>query len=149
MTFERKELPFQPFYLDKTSYQKEMKNAKQVHGEMYDRGLRERAIQKGSIEEAMIPVEQIRGQILLLGAIHDTCWDSAGAAKRIPARVQEFEGDAGVTPIFYEHATHMLYPDTVPFINFMTRMVFKEAKQYPLECKESRQAVSEEILRAV
>ncbi|MDO4633319.1 MAG: acyl-CoA thioester hydrolase/BAAT C-terminal domain-containing protein [Eubacteriales bacterium] len=148
LTLEGKELPFQPFYLDKAGYQKEMKEAKKAHGETYGRGLWEKSIQKECREEAKIPVEQIRGKILLLSAEHDTCWDSAGAAERINKRIQELGGSASVRSKVYKHATHMLYPDTVPFINLMTKMVFKEAKKYSAECAASRKAVSEEILRA-
>lgn len=149
LTLEGKELPFQPFYLDKEGYQKEMKEAKKAHGETYGRGLWEKSIQKKCNQEAMIPVEKIQGRILLLSAAGDTCWDSAGAAERIENRIKERGGSASVTSKVYAHATHMLYPETVPFINFMTKMAFKEAKQHPSECAASRKSVSKEILRAL
>lgn len=149
LTLKGKELPFQPFYLDKAGYQKEMKEAKKIHGETYGRGLWEKSIQKEKRDDAMIPVEKIQGKILLLSAVRDTCWDSAGAAERIQKRVKDLEGSAIVVSKNYKHATHMLYPETVPFINLMTKIAFKEAKQHPSECAASRKAVSEEVLRAV
>ncbi|MDO4651005.1 MAG: acyl-CoA thioester hydrolase/BAAT C-terminal domain-containing protein [Eubacteriales bacterium] len=149
LTLKGKELPFQPFYLDKNGYQNEMKAAKKEHGETYGRSLWEKSIQKRKNEEAMIPVEKIKGKILFLSAKHDTCWDSASAAERMKKRIHDLGGSAEVSDRSYEHATHMLYPETVPFINFMTKMVFKEAKKYPNECKQSRADVSKEILKAV
>ncbi len=149
LTLEGKELPYQPFYLDKAGYQSTMSEAKKAHGENYGRDLWEDSKKKKLHEDALIPVENIQGKLLLLCSENDTCWDSAGAATRIKERIQAKGGNAKVVIKTFEHGTHMLYPQEVPFINLMTKIAFKEYKNYPIECKESRRQVTQEILKSI
>jgi len=144
-TWRGEEVPFQPFYLSKEEYISAMKRAKTEHGEAYGRMLWEDSLSKSVNEEAVIPVENIRGSVLLLGAVTDTCWDTVGAAKRMAARIQEKGSSAQVKVKSYDHATHFILPDNVPLISLMSRMAFKEWKTHPEECKAARVDVRKEI----
>lgn len=147
-TKDGKDVPFQSLGLTKEGYIKRMADEKKAHGENYGRDMWEEAIQKNPNDAAVIPVEKICGRVLFLGSETDTCWDSTGAATRMEERIKA-DGTAEVRRVNYPHACHLLYPDMVPFINFMTRMAFKEYKKYPAECKAARKDVSAQILKEV
>lgn len=147
-TMGGEDVPFQSLCLTKEAYIKRMADEKKAHGENYGRDMWEEAIQKAPNADAVIPVERICGRVLLLGSQTDTCWDSTGAAARMEARIAS-GGSAEVRRVDYPHACHLLYPDMVPFINFMTKMAFREYKQYPKECKAARADVSAQILKEV
>ena len=144
-TWRGDEVPFQPFYLSKEEYIAAMKRAKEEHGEPYGRMLWENSLQKEVNENAVIPVENIRGSILMLGAVTDSCWDTAGAARRITARLNQKSSEAHIRVKTYEHATHFILPDNVPFISLMSRMAFKEWKTHSAECKAARVDVRRQI----
>lgn len=143
------DVPFQSMGLTKEGYIKRMADEKKAHGENYGRDMWEEAIQKAPNEAAIISVEKINGRILLLGSQTDTCWDCTGAASRMKARIEQKGGSAKVRQVNYSHGCHLLYPDMVPFINFMTRMAFKEYKKYPKECKAARSDVSAQIRKEI
>lgn len=149
LTFGGADVPFQPLGLTKDAYIRRMADAKKAHGENYGRDMWEEAILKAPNDAALIPVENIRGRILFLGSDTDTCWDCTGAAARMKARIEAKGGCAAVRQVNYPHACHLLYPDTVPFINLMTRVAFKEYKKYPKECRAARSNVSARILKEV
>jgi len=144
-TWRGKEIPFQPFYLSKDEYIAAMKKAKEEHGEAYGRMLWEDSLNKEVNEDAVIPVENINGSILMLGSVTDTCWDTAGAAKRIAARLKEKGSGAQLKVKTYEHATHFILPDNVPMISLMCRIAFKEWKTHNAECKAARVDVRKKI----
>jgi len=144
-TWKGEEVPFQPFYLSKDEYITAMKKAKEEHGETYGRMLWEDSLKKKVNEDAVIPVENINGSILMLGSATDTCWDTAGAAERIAARLKEKGSGATIRIKTYEHATHFILPDNVPMISFMCRIAFKEWKTHNAECKAARVDVRKKI----
>lgn len=143
------DVPFQSMGLTKEGYIKRMADEKKAHGENYGRDMWEEAVRKAPNEASVIQVENICGRILFLGSETDTCWDCTTAASRMKARIEEKGGAAKVRIVSYPHGCHLLYPDMVPFINFMTWMVFKEYKKYPKECKAARADVSEQILKEI
>ena len=144
-TWRGEEIPFQPFYLSKDEYIAAMKQAKEEHGEAYGRMLWDNSLKKEVNEEAVIPVENIKGSILMIGSATDTCWDTAGAAKRIAAKLKEKGLEAQIRVKTYEHGTHFILPDNVPFISLMSRIAFKEWKTHNAECKAARADVRKKI----
>jgi len=144
-TWRGNEIPFQPFYLNKEEYLAAMKKAKEEHGEAYGRMLWDDSMAKEVNEDAVIPVENIHGSILMLGSATDTCWDTAGAAERIEARLKEKGSEAQIKVKTYEHGVHFILPDNVPLISLMCRMAFKEWKIHNAECKATRVDVRKQI----
>lgn len=144
-----KDVPFQSLGLTKEGYIKRMADEKKAHGENYGRDMWEDAVRNVPNEASMIRVEKICGRILFLGSETDTCWDCTSAAARMKVRIEEKGGSAKVRQVNYPHGCHLLYPDMVPFINFMTKMAFNEYKKYPRECRAARADVSAQILKEI
>jgi len=141
-TWQGEDVPYQPFHLTKDEYIQLMKDAKKAHGEMYGRDLWENALKVEANEDALIPVEDIKGRIVMFGAETDTCWDTAGAAKRICARVK-----TDIVTYTYPHATHFILPECVPMINVMSRVAFNEYKTHKSECQAARRDVQDVMER--
>lgn len=83
--------------------------------------------------EEMIPVEKIKGKLLLIGASRDCKVEIAT----------------------YEHGTHLVFPESMlktmlpVFSGMFVKMAFKAAKEYPKECKETRLDIDRRVRKAI
>ena len=102
-------------------------------------------------ETEKIKVENIKGRILLIGAEDDVLWDTCKYIRRMENRLKERDADNSVVLMTYEHGTHFIFPQTMltgilPVgSGLFISMAFKEAKQYPKECKQTRIDVDERL----
>jgi len=104
-------------------------------------------------EKQMIKVENIKGQLLLIGAEDDALWDTARYIRRMDARLQSRTHKCQYKALVYEHGTHFVFPESlmtsmIPFSKFLLRFFFKAARDYPDECQETRIKIDQEITAA-
>lgn len=83
-------------------------------------------------DAAFLPIERIRGPILLQTPAHDDMWDSEGSCASMLERL----GRAGFRPqatcLSYGHASHFLAP-----VRSRLARVFREERRHPAECWDS------------
>ena len=60
--------------------------------------------------EEYIPVENIRGKLLLIGAEDDALWDTAKYIRRMEKRLAEKPHECEVETAVYAHGTHFVFP---------------------------------------
>lgn len=67
------------------------------------------ALDKNTAEE-YIPVENIHGKLLLIGAEDDVLWDAARYIHRMEKRLAEKPHECEVETAVYAHGTHFVFP---------------------------------------
>lgn len=102
-----------------------------------------------------IPVERIRGKLLMIGAADDTLWNAAKYIRRMERRLAERPHSCAVEAAVYEHATHFVFPQSMletmlpigadPFV----KRAFRAAKQYPKECRAAREDIERRMVAAI
>lgn len=139
-------LPYLPYayrhpeYWQKISEETKRRGAMVASRDMFDESEKRHPLQ----EEEKIKVENIKGRIVLIGAEDDVLWDTCKYIRRMEERLKNKGSKNQALPLIYEHGTHFLLPQTMltgilPVgINLFIGMAFKEAKQYPKECKQAR-----------
>ena len=95
-------------------------------------------------DEIMIPIEAIRGRLLLAGAEDDVVWDTCRAIRRMQKRLEE-KGSSRYEVLTYRHCSHFIFPESMLrlilpgfLIDRILPLVFKETKGFVKECRESR-----------
>ena len=102
-------------------------------------------------EEHMIPVENIHGRLVLVGAEDDVLWDTAKYIRRMDERLKSRPHTCDYVIYLYEHGTHYVFPESVikkmlPIgADMLVKMCFTAAKKYPAECKAMRLDLDEKI----
>lgn len=91
--------------------------------------------------ETYIPVENIRGPILLISAAQDAIWPSEFSGRKIMERLDAHRFPHAHRHLVYEKASHLL----VPF-SLAEAKAFQVERKYPRECEESRLAAYEKTL---
>lgn len=138
-TWKGEELPYQPYYLSADEFMKKYNDDSKKYGETYGRGVFDHSfVTKAPSEETIIPVENINGTIALYAVKKDTDWDSEGGIRKIEERLKVKGFTHPVKTTIYEHGTHFLFPEGVPFVDLIGKLQHKEPRQYPKECREVR-----------
>lgn len=105
--------------------------------------------------EEMIPIEKIKGKILLIGASDDCLWDTVKYIGRMEERLKKCPHDCKVEIAAYEHGTHFVFPEGMlktmlpVFSGMFVKMAFKAAREYPKECKETRLDIDRRVRKAI
>ena len=105
--------------------------------------------------EEFIPVENIRGKLLLIGAEDDALWNTAKYIRRMQTRLAQNEHTCDVEAIIYAHGTHFVFPEgmmktMLPIgSGLFVRMAFQAAKQFPAECRQTRIDIDRRISAAI
>ena len=95
--------------------------------------------------EEYIPVENIHGKLLLIGAEDDVLWDAARYIHRMEKRLAEKPHECEVETAVYAHGTHFVFPEGMLKImlpvgaGLFVRLAFQAAKQFPEACRQTRQ----------
>ena len=85
-------------------------------------------------EDTAIRVENIRGNILFIHAKEDLMWPSKEAVAYMVNRLKKHGLALRVDVLEYEKASHILVPLNPPELK-----MFKIERQYPQECRHSRE----------
>lgn len=106
-------------------------------------------------EEEMIPVENIKGKLLAIGAEDDGLWDAAKYVRRMENRLAQKTHDCQVEAVTYQHGTHFVFPESMiktmlPIgSGLFVKLAFHAAREYPKECKATREDIDRRISKAL
>lgn len=139
-------LPYLPYayrhpeYWQKLSAEAKRRGAMVASRDMFDESERLHPLQ----EAEKIKVERIKGRIVLIGAEDDVLWDTCKYIRRMDQRLKEHAAENSTALLTYEHGTHFLFPQSMLTSilpvgsGLFISMAFREAKNYPKECKQAR-----------
>ena len=105
--------------------------------------------------EEYIPVENIRGKLLLIGAEDDVLWDTAKYIRRMEKRLAEKPHECEIEMMVYAHGTHFVFPEGMLKImlpigsGLFVKFAFQAAKKYPKECRQTRIDIEKRMCRVL
>ena len=150
-------LPYMPFAYKHPDYWKIIKSESKRTGDMinswklFDDSEKAHPLK----EEEMIKVENIKGDLLLIGASDDVLWDTVRYIRRMEERLKNTNHECNVIVATYEHGTHFIFPESmlkkmIPvFSGTFVKLAFKEARKYPDECKKTRIDIDKKVRKAI
>lgn len=150
-------LPYMPFAYKHPDYWKIIKSESKRTGDMinswklFDDSEKAHPLK----EEEMIKVENIKGDLLLIGASDDVLWDTVRYIRRMEERLKNTNHECNVIVATYEHGTHFIFPESmlkkmIPvFSGIFVKLAFKEARKYPDECKKTRIDIDKKVRKAI
>lgn len=103
----------------------------------------------------MIPVENIKGKLLAIGAEDDGLLDAAKYVRRMENRLAQKAHDCEVEAVTYQHVTHFVFPESMiktmlPIgSGLFVKLAFHAAREYPKECKTTREDIDRRISKAL
>lgn len=106
-------------------------------------------------EEEMIKVENIKGKLIMVGADDDSFWEAGKYVRRMDKRLKERPHECDYEALTYEHGTHFVLPETMlrkalPVgLKFVMKFIFKDAKDYPKECEQTRKDIDRRLSAAL
>lgn len=157
LSYRGKQLPFLPYaYRHPEYWQKQLEESKRrgdmiAARDMFDESERRHPIS----EEEFIKIENIHGKLIMAGAEDDVLWDTCKYIRRMKKRMHEKKGKAECYAFLYEHGTHFIFPENMlrkllPIgINIILPLVFKEAKGYTKECRETRVSLEQHLIKQI
>lgn len=98
-------------------------------------------------EDVMIPVENIQGLLMLIGCEDDCLWPTEHYIRRMDERLKGRAHGSRYDALIYPHGTHFAFPESmlrqiIPlFADFFVGRAFRAAKEYPEECKATREDI--------
>ncbi len=145
-SYRGKPLPYMPFVYQHPQYWQVIEQQTKLHGDMVDSRKvfddSEKAF--GHKDDEMIKVENIQGELVLVGAEDDCLWDTAKYIRRIQKRLEEKEHSCNAEVLIYKHGTHFVFPQSMMQImlpigsELFIKKAFQAARKYPQECKATR-----------
>ena len=150
-------LPYMPFAYKHPDYWKLIKSESKRTGDMinswklFDDSEKAHPLK----EEEMIKVENIKGDLLLIGASDDVLWDTVRYIRRMEERLKNTNHECNVIVATYEHGTQFIFPESmlkkmIPvFSGIFVKLAFKEARKYPDECKKTRIDIDKKVRKAI
>lgn len=106
-------------------------------------------------EDEFIKIENIKGKLLMIGAEDDSLWNAGRYVKRAEKRLSEKPHDCEVEALVYKHGTHFVFPESLLKKIFpigsglLLKVMFKAAKEFPKECKETRNDIDKRLSKAI
>jgi hypothetical protein len=106
-------------------------------------------------EEVMIPVENIRGRLLLIGCEDDCLWQTARYIRRMDERLKTRAHDCEYDALVYKYGTHYAFPESmlkgiIPvFADFLIGRAFLSAREHTNECKAAREDIDRRMKQAL
>ena len=106
-------------------------------------------------EDVMIPVENIRGRLMLIGCEDDCLWPTAHYIRRMDERLKARAHGSRYDALVYEHGTHFAFPESMlrqllpVFPDFIVSRAFRAAREYPGECKAAREDIDRRVKQAI
>ena len=157
VSWQGKPLPYLPYAYRHPEYWQKISAESKAGGDMvasrqlFDESERRHPIR----EEEKIKVENIHGKILFVGAKDDVLWDTCRYIGRMEERLSRMPHECTWKSLCYEHGTHFVFPESMLksmlpigsslFIKFM----FKAAREFPKECRETRQDIDKQLQKLI
>ena len=156
LSWQGKQLPFLPYAYRHPEYGQKIREESKAGGDMvasrklFDESERLHPVK----EEEKIKVERIKGKLLLIGAEDDVLWDTARYIRRMELRLKEKESGCIPEILVYEHGTHFIFPESLlktmlPVGSSLFIRLFKAGKEYPSECRKTREDVDIKMSYAI
>ena len=156
-SYRGKPLPYMPFCYKHPDYWHCIAAESKRTGDMvnsrklFDDSEAAHPIQPGEF----IPVENIRGRLLLIGAEDDVLWDTAKYIRRMEKRLAEKPHECEAEAVVYAHGTHFVFPEgmlktMLPVGSALfVKLAFQAAKNYPKECRQTRIDIEKRMSRTL
>lgn len=156
-SYRGKPLPYMPFVYQHPKYWQVVQAESKRAGDMlnsrklFDDSEAAHPLQ----EEEMIPVENIKGKLLAIGAEDDGLWDAAKYVRRMEKRLAQKTHDCQVEAVTYQHGTHFVFPESMiktmlPIgSGLFVKLAFHAAREYPKECKATREDIDRRISKTL
>lgn len=156
-TYRGKPLAYMPFCYKHPEYWQVMKSEAKKSGNMTDskKIFDDSEAAHPITEDEFIKIENIKGKLLMIGAEDDCLWNAAKYVKRAEKRLAEKPHDCDAEFVTYEHGTHFVFPESLlktifPVgANFFLKLMFKAAKEFPKECKETRIDIDKRVSNVI
>ena len=101
--------------------------------------------EKNIKDEDLIPVENIKGPLLLLSGRNDVIWPSYENGLFLERRLNEFSFSYPMRHIVFQYLGHEILIQSSLFY----QLAFKDERRYPAECRTERQKLAYELLNWV
>ena len=156
-TYQGKPLPYMPFCYQHPEYWHIIKSESKKNGDMINskRIFDDSEAAHPIGEDEFIKTENIKGKLILIGAEDDALWDTAKYIRRIKKRLSEKEHASDAEFFVYQHGTHYVFPESMLKVilpvgsGLFIRLLFKAAKDFPKECKETRIDIDRQVVKAI
>ena len=150
-------LPYMPFCYQHPQYWQVVAAESKKDGAMISsRKLFDDSEKAHPITEAeTIKVEKIQGKLMLIGADDDVLWDTGKYIRRMEKRLSEKPHTCQVEAAVYQHGTHFVFPEGMlktmlpAGSGLFLKWAFREARQYPKECRQTRMDIEKRMRRAI
>ena len=101
-------------------------------------------------EEELIKVENIKGQIVFVGAEDDVLWDTCKYIRRMEERLARKPHDCTYLSLIYEHGTHFVFPESLlkimlPVGADLMSLAFRAGREFPEECRAVREDIDSKL----
>ena len=157
LTWDGKPLPYIPYAYQHPRYWQVVTEETKGSGNLLSsqRLFRDTETAAPLTEDVMIPVENIHGQLLLIGCEDDSLWPTAHYIRRMEQRLKSRVHHSRYDVLVYAHGTHFAFPESmlrqlVPvFSNFLVGRAFRAAREYPKECRATREDIDRRIAEAI
>lgn len=106
-------------------------------------------------EAVMIPVESIRGRLMLIGCEDDSLWPTAHYIRRMDERLKSRAHSCRYDALVYAHGTHFAFPESMLrqllplFSDFIVSRAFRSARECPKKCKAVREDIDRRVRQAI
>lgn len=134
-SFRGRELPYAPYRSRRFDMISMLRKEKELHIITFNRD-------KEVTLETIIPVEKIRGPILLLSSRHDEVWPSYESALRMEKKLTDVGFPYPHQHIAYAHMSHAM----LTRLPRVYALAFRSERRDPKACEQDRQALRKELL---
>ena len=153
VTWQGRPLPYLPYAYRHPEYWQRIQEETKGSGNfissvgMFDESERLHPIR----EEEKIPVENIRGRVVCIGAEDDVLWDTCRYIRRMKERLESRAHSCTLDALLFRYGTHFLFPESMlkSVLPIGTRLLlglaFRSAKEHPRECRETRRAIDRRV----
>lgn len=106
-------------------------------------------------EEMMIPVENIKGKLLMIGCEDDCLWSTAKYIDRMEKRLNDKHESCDYQALVYKYGTHYAFPENMlksilPICSDkLVGLAFASAKEHSRECKETRIDIQKHFMEVI
>ena len=96
---------------------------------------------KEIVRASVIPIEKVRGPVLMLSTEADTVWPSAESGRRLDARLARSNFPYPHQHICFTHMSHIMLENAGGLVH----LLFKSEREHPKECAEERTLVEQTV----
>lgn len=157
LSWQGKPLPYMPFVYQHPQYWQEIQKATKGSGDFIRSTtvFRDSEAAREHTEAEMIPIENIRGKLILIGADDDALWEAGKYVRRMDERLKSRPHQCAYEAVVYEYGTHFVLPESMLRIalpvglKFVLGLMFRSAKEHPDACEETRRDIDRRLTQAI